>query len=35
VRKLWVKWHETMHGARKMFGFTFSYDNDYTATLAA
>ena len=34
ARHLWVKWHETMHGWRRVFGLKFSYDNDYTATLA-
>ena len=33
ARHLWVKWSETMHGERKMFGLTFTYDNNYTATL--
>lgn len=34
-RHLWVKWEETMHGARKMFGLTFTYDNHYVATLTS
>jgi hypothetical protein len=33
TRALWVRWHEVFHGSRDMFGLTFSYDTDYTATL--
>jgi hypothetical protein len=34
ARALWIKWHETMHAERPMFGFTFTYDTDYTAVLS-
>ena len=35
VRALWVRWHETFHGARDVTAFTFTYDTEYTATLTA
>jgi hypothetical protein len=32
-RALWVRWHESFHGSRQTLGLTFSYTDDYTATL--
>lgn len=33
ARKIWVRWAEDFTGARQMFGFTFTYEAHYTATL--
>jgi hypothetical protein len=32
-RHLWAKWHVVMHGHRSYAGFTFTYDENLTATL--
>ena len=34
ARRIWVKWHEKMHGERKTLGFTFTYDTTYDAVLS-
>lgn len=34
ARAIWIKWHETMHAERN-YGVHFTYDDDYTATLAS
>lgn len=33
ARRIWARWHVVMHGQRAYAGFTFTYDEDLTATL--
>ena len=33
ARHIWAKWHVVMHGQKAYVGFTFTYDEDLTATL--
>lgn len=33
ARHIWAKWHVVMHGQRSYVGFTFTYDENLTATL--